>query len=188
MSELLETYQAMQRLVKEESKRISVEEFETVLRDHDKFLQNGGAGGQWRTYYIKNLIYGVYAGPTSVSEGKQAKLSFKKMAALDLRGIALPYADCASLHAPNQEWTAADLEGSLLIDSWLDNCSFESADLYAVDFSRSLMQNCNFRGASLIGVDFENCDLRGADFSEAQIDESTSFKNAMLENVKGLDL
>lgn len=180
-----ETRDSMKHLV-EEAKPILTKEFDEILLDHDMFLQNGGAGGHWATFYIKNLIFGVYKGVNTdnIKGGKQAKLCFKNMQEVDLMHIRLPYADCAAIYAVKKDWSGADLEGSLFIDSILNNCSFDKADLYATDFSRSEMRNCSFKGTSLVNADFEDCDLTGSDFRGAKIDQSTSFKNAILKNAK----
>ena len=173
------TRQEMKRLVLN-SKLISQEGFDKILEDHDTFLLQGGAGGTWDTFYIKNLIFGVYLKPKP-NQGTQAKLCFNNLAEIELKNISIPYADCSAILCENKDWSGADLEGSLFIDSILNHCSFENADLYGADFSRSDMKNCNFQGASLIKTDFENCDLSGANFKGAQIDASTLFKNANLE-------
>lgn len=183
MADFVETRKAMEHMVQEDSKEISVKEFEQVLQEHEQFLQNGGGGGHWETLYITNLIFGVYQGINTNVEGKQAQLFFKKLTKVDLQNISLSYANCSAVYAPDKSWVYADLEGSLFIDSYLENCSFENADLQAVDFSRSKMQNCNFRNADLRGTDFENCDMTGADLRGATIDNKTSFKNAIMENV-----
>ena len=180
-----ETRQSMKNLV-EEAKPILGQEFEEILLDHDIFLQNGGAGGHWATFYIKNLIFGVYKGVNTdnIKGGKQAKLCFKSLQEISLEEIRLPYADCAAVYAIKKNWNNADLEGCLFIDSILNNSSFEQTDLYAADFSRSEMRHCSFKGANLSKTDFEDCDLTGADFRGAMIDATTSFKNAILTDAK----
>ncbi|MDX2303113.1 MAG: pentapeptide repeat-containing protein [Microscillaceae bacterium] len=172
---------AMKQMVLE-SQPISIEEFNKVLEAHDTFLLYGGAGGVWETFYIKNMIFGVYRGPNP-AQGTQAKLGFHDLREIQLTGIVLPYADCSAILCLDKNWSRADLEGSLFIDSILNNCSFQDSDLYGADFSRSEMKHCNFRGANLLKTDFENCDLSGSDFRGAKIDQSTLFKNAILENV-----
>lgn len=183
MADFVETRKAMERMVQKDSKEISVKDFEKLLKEHEQFLQNGGGGGHWETLYITNLIFGVYRGIDNNIEGKQAQLFFKKLTNIDLQNIDLSYANCSAVYAPEKNWNNADLEGSLFIDSYLKDCSFENADLQATDFSRSKMQNCNFRNADLSGTDFENCDMTGADLRGANIDDKTSFKNAIMENV-----
>lgn len=173
------TRQAMQQLVLN-ANPITQAGFNKILEDHETFLLHGGAGGTWDTFYIKNLIFGVYLKPKP-NQGTQAKLGFRNLLEVHLTNITLPYADCAAILCENKDWSGADLEGSLFIDSILNNCSFENADLYGADFSRAALKNCNFQGASLIKTDFENCDLSGANFTGAQIDSTTHFKNANLE-------
>lgn len=182
MADFQETRQKVRELVQGADK-ITPQEFQKKQQAHADFLQSGGAGGYWETFYIEGMIFGVYRG-AGAGEGEQMKVNFRDLSEIDLSNITLPYADLASSKAPNKNWENADLEGSLLIDSILDNCNFEGADLYAADFSRSSMRNANLRGASLIDTDFENCDLTGADLRGASIDETTKFKNAILDDVK----
>lgn len=165
-----------------QAKTISSDEFRKILVQHEKFMESGGAGGRWETFYIENLIFGAYRG-ASGSDGKQAKLGFHNLQEIDLQGISLSYSDCAAIHCIEKSWENADLEGCLFIDSILNQCSFTQADLYAADFSRSELRNCNFQRASLIRTDFEDCDLSGSDFRGAQIDDSTLFKNAIMQDV-----
>ncbi len=184
MSSFEQTRQAMKEMICT-APVLSEEAFGEILVQHHIFLEHGGAGGYWETFYIKNLIFGVYrqSNPNE-PKGEQAKLSFNNLKEINLAGISLSYADCAGVYAPQCHWTEADLEGSLFVDSILNGCSFQKADLYAADFSRSDMRNCDFRGASLLKTDFENCDLSGSDFRGCQIDRRTRFKNAILVGVK----
>jgi uncharacterized protein YjbI with pentapeptide repeats len=182
MTEFEETREGMRQLVLK-SKIMESAEFAVILANHQKFLESGGAGGHWQTFYIKNLIFGVYQGAGTNNEkvlNNQAKINFRNLWEIDLQGIRLQYADCVGILAEDKSWAEADLEGTLFIDSILNNCSFQNADLFACDFSRSEMRNCDFRGASLIQADFENCDLTGADFRGAKIDQTTKFKGAIL--------
>lgn len=180
-----ETRQAMRQILLEESKQISQEDFNAILQNHWIYIQSGGAGGYWETFYIDNLIFGSYRNPTHQEiEGEQAKLNFRNLELVDLTAVKLAYADCAAIICTDKKWDNADLEGTLFIDSVLTNCSFQDADLNAADFSRSDLRNCKFGGANLIKTDFENCDLTGADFRGASIDDTTSFKNAVMTDVK----
>jgi uncharacterized protein YjbI with pentapeptide repeats len=185
MATFEETRQTMRELALR-AKKISESEFEEKMELHHQFLNENGAGGRWETFYIDNLIFGVYTNTNvsndQVMRDKQANLCFYNLNDIDLLGIRLQYANCAGVKAEAKSWNEADLEGSLFIDSVLPNCSFQYADLYAVDFSRSDMRNCNFRGASLIQTDFENCDLSGCDFRGAQMDNTTKFKGAILND------
>jgi len=184
MADFTKTQKAVKNSVRE-AKLMTKDKFEEILKKHQEFLQAGGAGGYWETFYIKNLIFGTYKQDTNQNEvpDTQAKLSFHNLRDIDLEEIVLPYANCASINADSKNLQGADLEGSLFIDSIFNNSSFDEADLYAADFSRSEMRYCTFRGANLVKTDFENCDLTGADFRGATIDDSTLFKNAIMDNV-----
>ena len=163
---------------------IDIKKFEEICLRHMKFLETGGAGGSWKTYYINELIYGAYQHEGSPNTDLQASFFFYDLSVMPLSGIRLQYSNCATILCQAADWSHADLEGTLFIDSILNSCSFEYADLYAADFSRSEMKYCNFRGANLHKADFEDCDLTGADFENARIDDTTNFKGAILVNAK----
>lgn len=168
-----------------QSPLLAKEEFLQIMAQHDVFLENGGAGGSWQTFFINNLIFGVYQAPVNKKiPGKQAKLGFYNLQNLDFRGISLPYADCAAILSESQCWDGADLEGSLFVDSLLQGSSFRGADLWGVDFSRSELQNCDFREARLHQADFQDCNLSGSDFRGAVLDAQTQFKDAILDQVR----
>ncbi|NJL13884.1 MAG: pentapeptide repeat-containing protein [Microscillaceae bacterium] len=180
MSDFAQVRESMRQLV-QMSRPIERETFEELLCQHDTFLATGGAGGHWQTFYLSNLIFGVYRNDLDLSPaGKQMVLNFYDLSALSLHEISLAYANCAGLLCQGGNWERADLEGSLFIDSILNNCSFAQADLYAADFSRSEMKACDFRAANCCHTDFEDCDLTGSDFRGAKADALTSFKGAVL--------
>lgn len=172
-----ETLKEMNKLVLGSSE-ISKEQFEQILATHEQFLLNGGAGGRWETFYIKNLIFGVYQHQGKTEQ--QAMLNFKNLKNMELENIKLPYANCSGVMCKDKSWAGSDLEGCLFVDSVLTNCSFENCDLSAADFSRSDMRNCNFKGAILNHTDFERCDLTGADFRGAKMISTALFKNTIL--------
>jgi uncharacterized protein YjbI with pentapeptide repeats len=168
----------------QEAKPIDEKTFEQKCLDHLKFLEKGGAGGHWQTFYIDDLIFGSYRHEGEANQELQASFVFQDLSAMRLSGVRLPYANCATISAQATDWSHADLEGTLFIDSLLNSCSFEYADLTNADFSRSEMKFCSFRGANLRDTDFENCDLTGANFEFAYIDETTKFKGANLTDAK----
>lgn len=178
-----ETRAAMIQLVKNASE-ISAEEFWDKHAQHQQFLLQGGAGGRWNTYYIKDLIFGVYDLNLDKAIAElQMQLSFKDLRQLDLRGVSLMYANCSGALASGQNFSEANLEGTLFTDSMLNQTIFRQANLQGVDFSRSEMRSADLRDACLWYTDFENCDLTGADLRGAQTNELTSFKNAILAEV-----
>jgi uncharacterized protein YjbI with pentapeptide repeats len=177
------TRQNVYKLV-QEAKPIDEKIFDEKCLQHLKFLEKGGAGGHWDTFYITDLIFGTYRHEGDAPKDLQASFVFFNLSDMRLSGMRLPYSNCATIHCQAADWSHADLEGTLFIDSILNSCSFEYADLTSADFSRSEMKYCSFRGANLHNTDFENCDLTGADFEFAHIDETTKFKGANLTNAK----
>ncbi len=178
-----ETRQNVHKMV-QQAKPITEKAFDEIMMNHLKFLEKGGAGGSWKTFYIDDLIFGSYQHEGEIATELQAVLAFHDLSQMRLSGIRLSYSNCATVSCQASDWSHADLEGALFIDSLLNSCSFEYADLTGADFSRSEMKYCSFRGANLRNTDFENCDLTGADFELAHIDETTMFKNAILTNAK----
>jgi len=163
---------------------IDTQKFEEKCLHHLKFIEMGGAGGHWEAFYINDLTYGKYVHRGDANQDYQANFVLQDLSQMQLGGIRLSYANCATILCQAADWSHADLEGALFIDGVLNSCSFEYADLCAADFSRSQMKYCSFRGANLRNTDFENCDLTGADLEFAHIDETTKFKGAILVNAK----
>jgi uncharacterized protein YjbI with pentapeptide repeats len=178
-----ETRQSVYKLV-QQAKTITEQDFLDICMNHLKFLEKGGAGGHWHTFYIKDLIFGSYQHDGDANTELQGAFAFRDLGEMRLSGIRLAYANCATVLCQACDLSHADLEGALFIDSILNSCSFEYADLTSADFSRSEMKYCSFRGANLHNTDFENCDLTGADLEFAHIDETTKFKGANLTNAK----
>lgn len=168
----------------EQANPIEEQTFEEKCMNHLKFLEKGGAGGHWETFYITDLIFGNYRHEGDVNTDLQAHFAFRDLSQMPLSGVRLSYSNCATISCQASDWSHADLEGALFIDSLLNSCSFEYADLTGADFSRSEMKYCSFRGANLHNTDFENCDLTGSDLEFAHVDETTKFKGAILTGVK----
>lgn len=178
-----QTRQNVHSLV-QQSKTITEQEFTDICLNHLKFLEKGGAGGSWQTFYITDLLFGSYQHEGDANIELQGNFAFRDLSDMRLSGIRLSYANCATILCQANDLSHADLEGALFIDSVLNSCSFEYADLTSADFSRSEMKYCSFRGANLHNTDFEDCDLTGADLEFAHIDETTKFKGANLSNAK----
>lgn len=165
-------------------------DFITTIENHKKFLESGKEGGKWEILSLtEDLILAIYINPLPSNQPKpnanpkdQAILCLYDLEKLELKNINLNYANCAQVYAEKKDWSYSNLEGSLFVDSILNECVFKNTNLNGVDFSRSDMINCDFKGASLKHADFENCNLTGANFKGCIIDDETSFRNAILEN------
>jgi uncharacterized protein YjbI with pentapeptide repeats len=159
-------------------------DFEAALAAHQEFVSSGGAGGRWETVVTDanpetGVVFGVYLGAAGAA-GEQADLGHQRLEGLDLRAVALPFADLTGCVCMHQDLSGADLRGSLCIDADFTGTNFSGARLARADFSRSELAGCNFRDAELTNADFENANLTGADFRGAKL-ASTRFTDAVLE-------
>ena len=162
---------------------LTSDEFETILTEHHIFLQAGGAGGRWQIFSIKGFTWPLYRG-IEATEGTQANFEKRHIpSSLDLQEVLLPFSNFCAVHCKNQDFTEADLSGSLMTDAMLQQTIFADANLQNIDFSRANLQHASFMNANLKGCDFENCDLTGADFRGAILDRS-QFAGAILTDVK----
>ncbi len=153
-----------------------------TLAMHHLFLENGGAGGRWKSLLVKDIVIGIYEGPES-DEGEQANFERLNLTKVDLSALILPFANFCACFAPQVTFAGADLTSSLFTDAALEKTDFRNCKLSRSDFSRADLRQADFRNATLIGVDFENCDLSAADFRGARM-EHTRFPGAILDGVK----
>lgn len=162
---------------------LQASEFEQIIVEHQQFLNSGGTGGEWQIIAIQGRALGVYKGKQH-KEGKQAILDMRKFTpALILHQLQLPYSSWCGVFAEDQDFSEADLLGSIMTDANFEQASFSDANLENVDFSRSNLKGASFLNANLSGADFENCNLEGADFRGAIMDGS-QFKGAVLKDVR----
>lgn len=165
------------------STALTQEEVEEIMHEHFEFLNSGGIGGRWQSMLIKNIVFGVYLG-TKSERGRQAILDMRKIPQnVDLQELQLPYSSWCGVYARYQDFSDADLTGSLMTDANLEKTIFVDANLENVDFSRANLRGTSFMNANLRGVDFENCDLTDSDFRGALL-EGTRFPGAILKGVQ----
>ncbi|HHE38763.1 MAG: hypothetical protein DRO88_13420 [Promethearchaeia archaeon] len=168
------------RKIAETSKVISPQEFQSILKNHQKFLKLDGGGGQWQTMNINGIILGIYLSKQSIPG--QAILNNLQLDNLTLTGKFLPYANLVGILAENCDWNKVNLNHSLITDAMCQGTSFMGASCIGTDFSRSDLRRCSFRDANLKYADFENCNLEDADFTGARL-EHARFPGAILKNV-----
>ena len=158
-------------------------ELTTIIEKHHQFLSTGGAGGQWKTFHVSGLVFGVYIEAKS-NEGEQASFEQKRLASLSLDtiGLLLPFTNFCSVYAKYQDFSEADLSHSLFTDAMLEKTIFADANLEYCDFSRANLRGTSFMNANLKGADFENCDLTGADFRGANW-KGAKFPGAILDKI-----
>lgn len=162
---------------------LTLEQLENIVTEHHVFLQAGGAGGRWQTLSVSGFIFPLYQGVEQTA-GVQANFEKKHIpSSLDLQELLLPFSNFCAVHCKNQDFTEADLSGSLMTDAMLQHTIFADANMQNVDFSRANLRYASFMNANLRGCDFENCDLTGADF-RGSILEGSEFPGAILTDVK----
>ncbi len=165
-----------------QKKPLSNRDIETIIKDHLTFLQNGGAGGKWKTIHIKGIVLALYFGE-EVTRGKQASFELQQFANdVSLAKAILPFANFCSSSIAQVNFQAADLSYSVFTDVAAKNVNFSNANLAYVDFTRGNLENANFSNANLVGADFENCNLKGANFKGASLSKAR-FPGADLTNV-----
>lgn len=165
-----------------QSAALEAAEMNQIIAEHQAFLDSGGIGGEWQIIAIKGQALGVYKGK-KYDKGKQAILDMRKLdQSLELSELQLPYSSWCGVYAKFQDFSDADLTGSIITDANLEKAIFADANLENVDFSRSNLKNASFVNANLSGADFENCNLTGADFRGAILNGS-QFKGAILDAV-----
>lgn len=164
------------------SKPISKKELEKIIEKHFNFLSAGGAGGEWQTILVGDMVVGLYNSPMIVSDGEQANFERVNLRKIELNGKEIPFANFCSVYKENGDFKNANLNYCLFTDAHLEGADFQNANLQKTDFSRANLCGANFQNANLKGVDFENCDLRGADFRNTKLND-TRFPGANLEGV-----
>ncbi len=164
------------------AKSLQQEDVFQMMEQHHLFLQSGGAGGQWKTFHINGLVFGVYMTKKG-TKGEQASFEYKKLGSgLDLQEIQLPFASFCGANIKHQDFSDADLSYCLFTDANLEGTVFTGAELQETDFSRANLKGASFVNAHLKNTDFENCNLKNADFTGAIID-GAQFPGANLEGV-----
>ncbi|MFK7979692.1 MAG: pentapeptide repeat-containing protein [Saprospiraceae bacterium] len=161
---------------------LSIQRITSIIDNHLIFLQNGGAGGKWKTIHIKGIVLALYFG-TEVSKGTQANFELQRLPdGINLKEIILPFANFCSSKIEQVNFQSADLSYSIFTDVAAKNINFHKANLAYVDFTRANLENADFSKANLVGADFENCNLAGANFEGANL-SGTRFPGANLMNV-----
>lgn len=174
--------QRIQQLVQQQIP-LSREIIASSIKAHLLFLQNGGAGGQWKTIHIKGIVVALYFGP-EVHVGKQANFELKQFPeGINLTNSVLPFSNFCASKITRTNFSNADLSYSVLTDIDGVNVKFKNAKLAYTDFTRANLEGANFQNANLIGADFENCILQNADFRGANL-RNTRFPGAVLKGIR----
>ena len=169
------------RTLAETSTPITPAIFQPILSDHQEFLKAGGGGGNWQTMNINGVILGIYLGP-KVSRGEQAVVNNQRLDQVSMKAIHLPYANLVGILAENCDWTACNINHSLMTDAMCQGTKFKDMTAIGTDFSRSDLRGCDFSGVNLKYADFENCNLEGANFTDTILTYAR-FPGAILKDV-----
>lgn len=153
-----------------------------TIKAHLIFLQNGGAGGKWKTIHVKGIVLALYFGE-EVTAGQQASFELQRFSPeTTLQQEVLPFSNfCGSIIA-SISFQNSDLSYSIFTDVNGKGANFKNAELAYTDFTRANLENANFQNANLVGADFENCNLTGADFRGANLSQ-TRFPGAILKQI-----
>jgi len=153
-----------------------------IIQAHLVFLQNGGAGGQWKTIHIKGIVLALYFGE-EVSLGKQANFELQRFSyEATFEQVILPFSNFCGSIIENMSFQHADLSYSVFTDVAGQNVNFQNTQLAYTDFTRANLENANFQHANLVGADFENCNLTGADFRGTRLN-GARFPGAVLDQI-----
>ena len=154
-----------------------------IIQQHLLFLQNGGAGGQWKTIHIKGIVIALYFGD-EIKIGKQANFELKQIPkTIDLQNVILSFSNFCSSLINGVNFKNADLSYSVLTDVEGKKVNFSGTQLAYTDFTRANLEGANFKNANLIGADFENCNLTGANFKGANLRQAR-FPGAVLKDIQ----
>ncbi|MBK5257151.1 MAG: pentapeptide repeat-containing protein [Vicinamibacteria bacterium] len=175
--------------------RLTRGELAALVESQRELVAQAGGGGTWRRDKKGEWAYG---GPKGRRQRVQpASLAGRDLKGLDLRRVALPWANLRACRGPGQNLTEADLTGCLLADADLsgatlrrarlegallerarlggakllevsaDRAVFARADLSGASFRRARLRGADFSGATLTGCDFRDADIEGASFEGA---------------------
>ena len=153
-----------------------------VIKKHLCFLQNGGAGGKWKTVHIKGIVIALYFGE-DVTSGAQASFELQQLPkGINLQEVVLPFSNFCGSRIERANFQSANLSYSVFTDVAAQNANLSNANLEYTDFTRGDLENTDFTNANLVGADFENCNLKGANFRGANLN-GARFPGATLTNV-----
>jgi len=105
-------------------------------------------------------------------------LSYMNLSDIDMRGAKL----CAS-NLKKTKFKNTILQGAVINSANLSGANLSDAKLNFVNFSGSDLRGVNLRGANLYKTNFDGANLSYADLTNAKIDITTNFTNAIMINV-----
>ncbi|MEO1437153.1 MAG: pentapeptide repeat-containing protein [Bacteroidota bacterium] len=147
--------------------RLQKSEWQGIHQRHERFLEQGGLGGEWQILLVKGISMAMYQHPENLMGQAILERANLEQCAF-LAEIALPFSNFCGLWAPDLQASKAILFHSIWVDAALASADFSGAVLYRSDFSRADLRGVSFRDADLRNCDFECSNLEGADFRGAQ--------------------
>jgi hypothetical protein len=165
-----------------EGPSVGKREWKAALEAHERFLEEGGAGGSWLVTITCGLPLATYRRKGAGTSLGQASFARENLADLSARGARLPWANFCGARAPEMNFAGANLKGSCFSYGLLSHANFQGADLSGCDFSGARLVGADFRKAILIDTNFEQADLTRANFG-GTLTKGTKFGGA---NVRGI--
>jgi len=94
---------------------LSIPSIERIIKNHLCFLQNGGAGGKWKTIHIKGIVIALYFGE-DVTTGEQANFELQQLPeGVNLEEVVLPFSNFCGSRIERANFQAANLSYSILV-------------------------------------------------------------------------
>lgn len=161
---------------------LSQEQVQAMLKQHQTFLESGGAGGRFERLQMAGIPINIYRKTSSA--GTQWDTKMKQLSPqVSLSKAQLSYADFAGCLAEEVNFEGANLDGSLLTDAFLAGANFDGISARGTDFTGADLTGASFVNADLRGADFEICNCTGADFTGANL-EGALFKGTTLDGIR----
>jgi uncharacterized protein YjbI with pentapeptide repeats len=159
------------------------EQVKEMLEKHDDFIQSGGGGGRFERLHLSGIPMNIYMGGKG-NKGKQLEVRMKHFSPdVSLENAALPYADFAGAIAEEVNFQGANLDHSLLTDSFLAGADFDNSSAVGADFTGADLTGASFVNADLREADFEISNCTGVDFTGANL-EGALFKGTTLNGIR----
>jgi hypothetical protein len=163
--------------------RLTRREATALVERQRELVAQGGGGGTWRRDEKGQWTY-------DGARGQPSSLEARDLKGLDLRRLALPWANLRACRGAGQNLTEADLTGCLLADADLSGATLRGARLEGSNFEGARLAGAKllevsadravFARADLAGASFRRARLRGADFSAATLTDC-DFRDADIE-------
>jgi uncharacterized protein YjbI with pentapeptide repeats len=113
----------------------------------------------------------------------RASLQGAKLDRVELQDAVARGADLQEVQWKHGDAGGADLEGVILADALVEDCSFDKARLLFANVQGAQLTDCSFEGADLSGADLRRCQLQRVSFRGASLDRA-DLRNADMQSVE----